>query len=52
MAEQTCPVCGCVIVGRDYGKRGIRYCCASCVIGSGPCEYGCCQPAEEKKGKR
>jgi hypothetical protein len=49
MTEQLCPVCGCVIVGKGYKKKGIKYCCEPCATGSGPCECGCCHPVKEEK---
>ena len=48
MTEQLCPVCGCTIVGEAYEKDGVKYCCESCAIDSGPCECGCCHPMEEE----
>ena len=49
MTEELCPVCGCVIVGKGYKKKGIKYCCEPCATGSGPCECGCCHLVEEEK---
>jgi hypothetical protein len=48
MAEQLCPVCGCVISDKAYEKEGVKYCCEPCATG-GQCECGCCSIVEEEE---
>lgn len=50
MAEQLCPVCGCIIIpDKAYGKEQIMYCCEPCATGVGQCECGCCTVVEEQE---
>lgn len=47
MAEQVCPVCGCIITGGGYEKEGTVYCCEPCATG-GTCACGCGTVVEKK----
>ena len=48
MAEQICPVCGCVVTDKAYEKGGVLYYCEPYTTG-GQCQYGCCTIVEEKQ---
>ena len=46
MAEELCPVCGCMIAENAYEEDGKTYCCKPCASSS-PCECGCCEAVED-----
>ena len=46
MTAETCPQCGCAIVGTGYEMNKMIYCCVPCANGDS-CVCGCCGIAEE-----
>ena len=48
MAEELCPVCGCVVADDAYEEEGVMYCCEPCATG-GECVCGCCEITEEEE---
>jgi hypothetical protein len=50
VAEELCPVCGCVIAENAYEEDGKTYCCKPCASSS-PCECGCCEAVNNTSEK-
>lgn len=49
MAEELCPVCGCILdPGESCEREGVVYCCESCATGEGDCECGCLIKPEDQ----
>ena len=49
MTEESCAVCGCIIVGKGYEKEGVEYRCEPWATNIWSRACGCRHPVEKEK---